>query len=187
MFKGRFSKDGKGFVFSDFFKAKLKDYMRKNPGQPFEISPILAESTRQRGWFEGGICPLFTFYQENLDHHDPKDIAKAREWLKIEFNSELVALGGVTHKVAKSTKNELNKGFLERVIDYIIENYAPPIEALDPNKYKHWKAAVYPYGGPDNYIDYLLELKVLKNMKQENTDYKDEREGPDYSRVDDNE
>lgn len=164
MFKGRFSKDGKGFVFSDFFRGKLKHYMRHNPNQPFTIEPILAESGKQRGWFEGGLCPLVAFYQEGLDHHDPKDVAKAREWLKVEFNSEIVALGGIAHKVAKSTKNELNSGFLERVVEYIVENFAPPDEALDPKKYKHWHDAVFPYGGPDNYIDYLVEIKTIKEL-----------------------
>lgn len=164
MFKGRFSKDGKGFVFSDFYKAKLKEYMRKNPNTPFEIVPILAESEKQRGWFEGGLCKLITFYQEGLDHRLSKDVKKVREWLKLEFNSDLVGLAGKTHRVAKSTKNELNRGFLERVVEWTIENYQPPLEALDPNKYKHWRDAIYPYGGPDNYIDYLVKINILKKM-----------------------
>lgn len=167
MFKGRFSKDGKGFVFSDFYKKKLVWYMRHNPNQPFELKPILIESKKQRGWFEGGICPLFAFYQNGLDHHESADVRKVREWLKVEFNSEIVALGGIAHKVPKSTKNELNSGFLERVVDYMVENYAPPQEALDPKKYKHWHDSVFPYGGPDNYIDYLLELKIIKSMEED--------------------
>ncbi len=166
MFKGRFTKDGKGFIFSDFFRQKLKFYMRQNPNQPFELNPILAESKKQRGWFEAGLCPLVAFYHEGLDHHDPKDVKKAREWLKIEFNSEIVALFGKAHKVAKSTKNELNSGFLERVVGYLVENFAPPDQVLDPKSYKHWHDAVFPYGGPDNYIDYLLEIKILENGKK---------------------
>ncbi len=167
MFKGRFTKDGKGFVFSDFYRAKLKTYMRSNPSQPFEIVPTLAESSKQRGWFEGGLCPLIAFYHEGLDHRDYKDVKKVREWLKTEFNSEIVGLFGKTHRIAKSTKNELNSGFLERVIDYLIENYSPPEEVLNPKKYKHWKDAVYPYDGPDTYIDYLLDINLLKNMAGE--------------------
>jgi hypothetical protein len=41
-------------------------------------------------------------------------------------------------------------------------NYATPIEALDPNAYKHWHDTVFPYGGPETYIGYLLELNILK-------------------------
>jgi hypothetical protein len=165
MFKGRISKDGKGFVFSDFFKVRLKIYMRQNPNQPFELKPILAESKKQRGWFEGGLCTLVAFYHEGLDHHDPKDVAKAREWLKIEFNSEIVALGGIAHKIAKSTKNELNSGFLEKIVQYLEEDGCPP-EALDPKQYKNWHDSVFPYGGPDNYIDYLLAINIIKMYKE---------------------
>lgn len=182
MFKGRFTKDGKGFLFSEFYRIRLKEYMRKNPGAPFEIKPILQESGKQRGWFEGGLCPLVAFYHEGLDHRDYKDVKRVREWLKMEFNSEIVGLLGKVHRVAKSTKNELNSGFLERVVDYIIENYAPPSEALDPNKYKHWRDTVYPFGGPDNYIDYLVEINMIKNMQET-----EHREGPDYSRIDEEE
>jgi hypothetical protein len=52
--------------------------------------------------------------------------------------------------------------FVERVIDWINENYDPPSEALDPEKYKHWRDTVFPFGGADTYIDYLVELKLLK-------------------------
>lgn len=160
-FVGRFSKDG-GMDFSDFTRAKLKSFIRENPGMTFELKPRLPESAKQRGWFEGALCPLVAFYQAGMDHHDSKDREKVREWLKIEFNGDLVAIGGKTHKVAQSTKNRLNLGFLERVTDWLIENYAPPIEAMDPKAWKHWHDAVFPYGGPDNYIDYLLERKILK-------------------------
>lgn len=181
MFKGRFSTDGKGFVFSDFYKKLLKKYMKENLGQPFEISPILIESKKQRGYFEASICPLVAFYHEGLDHHDSKDIKKVREWLKMEFNSEIVGLFNKTHRVAKSTKNELSKGLLERVVAYIEENYAPPVEALNPKSYIHWRDTVFPYGGPDNYIDYLLEINILENMENKETkELEDLREGPNY-------
>lgn len=161
-FKGRFSRDGKGLVFSDFYRAKLRAHMKANPNQPFELKPIVPESKKQRGYFEGALCPLITFYQHGMDHRDPEHVRQIREWLKLEFNGELVSIGGQTHRVAKTTKYKLNEGFLERVMDWVIENYAPPMEALDPKKYKHWRDAIYPYGGPDDYIDYLVELKLLK-------------------------
>lgn len=161
-FVGRFSKEGIGMDFSDFTRIKLKAFIKDNPGLPFELKPIIAESSSQRNWFEGALCPLIAFYQEGLDHHDSKDRIKVREWLKMEFLSDFVAIGGKTHKVAQSTSQKLNLGFLERVTDWLIENYAPPIEAMDPKAWKHWHDAIFPYGGPDNYIDYLLERKILK-------------------------
>lgn len=187
MFKGRFSKDGKGLIFSDFFRSKMLEYMRKNPGQPFEISPILAESTKQRGWFEAALCPLVAFYQEGMDHRNYKDIKKVREWLKIEFNSEMVNILGRVNKVAKSTKNELNNGFLERVVGYLQENFSPPIEALDPKCYKHWHDSIFPYGGPDNYIEYLLKtnkLKPVEKVEQKEHAF-DGTESPNYNLIED--
>jgi hypothetical protein len=160
-FTGRFSKDG-GLDFGAYTKQWLKTFIKENPNMPFELKPLLPESIKQRKFFEGAVCPLVAFYHEGLDHRDWKDIEKVREWLKIEFNGEFVNINNKIHKIAQSTKNKLNQGFLERVIDYVIENYAPPIEALDPEKYKHWRDTVFPFGGPDNYIDYLVELNILK-------------------------
>ncbi len=198
MFKGRIKQDGTGLEFSDYEKRKLKFWMLHNPNTPFQLVPTLPESDKQRGWFEGGLCPLVAFYHEGLDHRNYKDVKKVREWLKVEFNSEIISLFGKTHKIAKSTKNQLNSGFLERVVDYLIENYAPPIEALDTKKYKHWHDAIFPYGGPDNYIDYLLEVKILSKNKMDDkdlekiidadpADYGSEREGPNYALAQDEE
>jgi len=161
-FKGRFNSQGTGLDFGAYTRMYLKDFMKKNPDMPFELVPIISESVSQRGFFEGAICPLVAFYQEGMSHRNSKDVKKVREWLKIEFNGEMIQLGGKTHKVALSTKNKLNTGFLERVEDWIISNYAPPDEIFDTKKYKHWKDAVYPYGGADNYIDYLKSLNILK-------------------------
>lgn len=162
-FIGRFKKDG-GLDFGTYTLIHLKKFIKDNPGMPFELKPVLPESGKQRRFFEGAICPLVAFYQEGMDHHDSKDIDSVREWLKMEFNSEQVEIGGKVQKVAKSTKNKLGP-FLERVEYWLIENYAPPLEALNPEKFKHWKDTIFPYGGPDNYIDYLVELKALKNIK----------------------
>lgn len=160
-FNGRFKKDG-GLEFGPYIRVALKNFIKANPGMPFELLPVMPESNKQRRFFEGAICPLVVFYQEGMDHHNNKDIEKVRDWLKMEFNAELVEIGGKIHKIAKSTKNRLNQGFLDRVMDYIMDNYNPPNEAVDPNKYKYWKDVVFPYGGPENYIDYLLELKLLR-------------------------
>jgi hypothetical protein len=51
---------------------------------------------------------------------------------------------------------------MERVMTWLVENYQPPIEAIDPKKYKHWRDAIFPYKDPDNYIDYLIEIGILQ-------------------------
>lgn len=159
-FNGRFSKDG-GMEFGPIIKMKLKQFIIDNPGMPFELKPLFPESLRQRGYFEGAICPLIAFYQEGMDYHNSKCLKEVREWLKLEFNGKYVTIGTVVHKIGQSTKEKLNDGFLERVTDYVIENFSPPIEALNPESYKNWRDTVYPDGGPDNYIDYLVSLNLL--------------------------
>jgi hypothetical protein len=46
-------------------------------------------------------------------------------------------------------------------IEWLEENYATPDEATNSKKYKYWLETVFPFGGPDNYIDYLVELNIL--------------------------
>lgn len=160
-FRGRFKLDG-GFDFGVQTLRLLKKYIKENPNRPFDIVPILPESKDQRGWFEGALCPLVTFYQEGMDHHNTKDVKEVREWLKTEFNSDLVTVNGKTHKIAQSTKRKLNLGFLERCVEWVTENYAPPQEALDPKKYDDWHDRLFMEGGPDNYLDYLIKIGILK-------------------------
>ena len=85
-----------------------------------------------------------------------------REWLKLEFNSEMVRVNGFGNRIAKSTKGrDALQPFLERVIEWLQENYAPPPEAINPEEYKVWHDTIFPYGGADNYIDYLCERRIL--------------------------
>lgn len=160
-FNGRFSKDG-GLDFGPIIKNKLRKFILENPGMPFKLKPYYPESSKQRGWFEGALVTLVTFYQEGMDYRNSKDLETVREWLKLEFNGRYITIQGISHKVAQTTKHALNNGFLDRVTDWLIENYEPPLEALNPESYKNWKDTVYPYGGPDNYIDYLLSLNILR-------------------------
>lgn len=163
-FRGRFKMDG-GLDFGSQTLRLLKIFIKKNPNMPFELKPIFPESKDQRGWFEGGLVPLIAYFQEGMDHHNNEDLRKVREWLKIEFNGDLVVLGGKSVKVGKTTKRKLNQGFLERVTDWLIENYSPPVEAMDPVKYQDWKDRIYPQGGPDNYLDYLEKIGLLKKVE----------------------
>jgi hypothetical protein len=160
-FIGRFSEDG-GLSFGTYTRIDLKKFAKENPKMPFELKPLLPESEDQRGFFEGGICSIVAYFQEGMDYRSYKDRKKVREWLKIEFNSDLVALKGKTNKIAKSTKNKLNDGFLERVVDWVIENYSPPEELLDTKKYNYWRDVIFPTGKAETYIDYLKEIKLLK-------------------------
>jgi hypothetical protein len=164
----RISKDH-GLDFGERNRAIFKAYMRDNPGMVLKITPVLPESNKQRGFLEGAVIPLVTFYQEGMDHRNGDDVRRVREWLKLEFNGEMLNIGrrigsgGQMHLIAKSTKGrDALQPFLERVLEWLQENYAPPSEALDPEKYKVWRETIFPSGGPADYISYLQEVGMLR-------------------------
>src|SRR3954447_17400224 len=95
-------------------RGRLKQYIADNPGARFKLVPQLPESRKMREFLEGGIIPLIAHFQEGMDHRNSDDLARVREWCKEEFNGELVAIGGVMHKIGKSTKGrESLTAFLE--------------------------------------------------------------------------
>lgn len=144
-------------------KKMFIDFLRKNEDMRMEITSLTPESTRLRGFFEGGILPFIAYYQEGMNHRDYKDIHKVREWLKTEFNGDVVIMGGKQHRITKSTKGLL-KVFIERVLDWMGEQ-GYKIELLNPDEYKRWKEEIFPTGeinDPDNYIDFLISIGKLK-------------------------
>jgi hypothetical protein len=142
--------------------AIFLDFVRKNPNVPWRLTPVLPESGKQRRYLEGCILPLITFYQDGLDHKKTDDVRKVRDWMKLEFNSEALVMSDTVHMVAKSTKGrDALQPFLERVVGWLVDNYAPPQEALDPEFFKEWRDTIFPVGGPDNYIDYLKAQGII--------------------------
>ncbi|OJY74671.1 MAG: hypothetical protein BGP12_06875 [Rhodospirillales bacterium 70-18] len=161
-FLGRI-KPGGGLDFGERNSVIFKRYLVENPGIVLRITPVLPESAKQRRYLEGAVIPLITYYQDGMDHHSADDRQRVREWLKQEFNSETVIIGGEVRRVPKSTKGrDALQPFLERVMDWLTENYQPPAEALDPKGFKVWQDTVFPNGGPDSYIDWLRETRALR-------------------------
>lgn len=150
-----------GMDFGERNRALFGQYLKAHPGVLLKITPVLPESNKQRRYFEGAIVPLIAWYQEGMDHRNSEDLASVREWLKVEFNGQTIELGGKQIKVGKSTKGRdmLNR-FLEDVVGWLQDNYAPPVEALEPANFKQWRDTVM--DGPDNYIDWLVAEGVLK-------------------------
>ena len=44
-----------------------------------------------------------------------------------------------------------------------MENYQPPAQALDPERFKEWRDTIFPALGPDNYTDYLVSVGILRH------------------------
>jgi hypothetical protein len=154
--------DGHGLNLGQRNSAIFLDFVRKNPRVPWRLAPILPESNKQRGYLEGAVIPLVAYYQDGMDHRSSEDVRTVREWLKEEFNGQMVVLCGKAHLIAKSTKGrEALQAFLERVTVWLVENYSPPAEALDPESFKTWRDTIFPSGGPTSYIDYMVECGII--------------------------
>lgn len=145
---------------SDFNRSRFMDFLSKNIGIRFKIDPFTPESRAQRGWFEGALIPFLTYFQENMDWRDTDDRAKVCHVIKTEFNGVWATVGDKRGKVPKSTKGELNRGLIERIMDWAGEQ-GYPIEVLDPNIYKDWRDRIYPQGGAATFIEYLEEMGKL--------------------------
>ena len=155
--------DGKISVGSEYNRIRLSERLKK--GGRGHIIFEIPESRGQRRFFEGAVTPLATYFQDNLDYRDRQDILIMRDELAREFvGEETVKIKGKVRSYPRSTKGSkvLNK-LLEDSIDWLVAEYGiDQMEVLNPDKYKHWRDAIFPYGGADNYIDYLIETGRLK-------------------------
>jgi hypothetical protein len=146
---------------SEFNRSRFAQFLRDNVGVRFKIDPYTPESSKQRAWFEGALIPFLTYHQENLDWQDTDDLAKVRHWLKTEFNGTIVTVGDKAIKVPKSSKGELNRGLIERILDWAGEQ-GYSIELLDIAMYQDWRDRIYGMGGPTTYIEYLESIGKLR-------------------------
>ncbi len=147
---------------SGFARDKFRAYLKENIGLRLEISPIVPESPRQRAYYHGAVLPMWAFL-DGLDYKDVGILEQMHEIAKREFNGEIIVVNGKKQKVGKSSKGLLNSGYLERVIDYLVENYAiDPGAVLNPDQYKYFRDAIFPVSDHEDYIDYLLSTGALR-------------------------
>lgn len=162
-FNGRFSEDG-GLSFGEYYRRKLKECAKHNPGMPFELKCLLPESSKQRGFFEGAVIPLWVYLDGN-DYKSSKVIEHYRDYSKREFNADILVISKKPIKVAGSTKGKLNQGFLERVIGNLEDNYGIDSSVvLNPATYKYYKDEIYPLDTAmkyDTFIDYMRDIKLI--------------------------
>lgn len=147
---------------SDLNRDKFKNFIKKNEGMRLEISPLMPESKKQRGFYHGAVLKLWA-YLDGKDYMDSLVIKQIHEIAKLEFNAEIFILNKKEYRVGKTTKQELNDGFLEKVIDYIGENYGVDTsKVLDPKLYKKFRDTIYSFTNKyDSFIDYMVALNML--------------------------
>lgn len=147
---------------SDYSAARFRQDLKDNDGARYEIKRISAESRQQRKFYHGGVLTLWA-YLNGYDYRDSDVLEWMHEEAKREFNGKVVMRDGKPTKRGESTKGELSQGYVDRIVDYLEENYGiDRMQVLDPEHFKDFRDRVYMDGKFDTYIDYLKFLKRLK-------------------------
>jgi hypothetical protein len=163
---GTGEEDGR-ITLSRYTKADFREYLRVNGPCRITISHDLPESGKLRRFYHGAVLPLWAFL-DGKDHRDSKIIADLHEVAKIEFNGEIITVGGMARKIGRSSKGWQLQEFVERVITYMEENYGiDRAQCLNPDDYKHWRdTVVTTYSvntdAPDTFIDHLVQMGRLR-------------------------
>jgi hypothetical protein len=124
----RISRDG-GMDFGERNRVYFKSYLKAHPGVLLKITPVLPESDKQRRYLEGAVVPLATYYQEGMDHRNADDRASVREWLKLELANGACGRRGAQNRKVEWGREVLNQ-FVEDVVGWLQDNYAPSAQAL---------------------------------------------------------
>lgn len=157
--------DGGKLKMSNMVASKFAEDIAKNPKARYEVVRLTPESRNMRGYFEGCIVPLTSFYSDNYDYRSSEDNRKVREWLKGEFLGEDCTLFGKTNKVVPTSKGQLQR-LIERSLDWLLENNDVPDEATNPEYYKKWRDEIFGDGEYDTYIDFLISKNILLSNKK---------------------
>jgi len=146
---------------------KFQEWKKKKNGRRVQIGDYEYESQGQRGFFEGAVVKIATYFEDYLDYHDSKDCKYMRDWLKAEFNPVWKKIQGEMRRCPGSTKGKLNDGVVEKIINWLVDqNGIDPFKVLNPQIYKDWRDRIFPYGGPDNFVDYLVSIGDLPPKTQ---------------------
>lgn len=179
-----YSDKGKLSLGTEYNRSRFKQDLAENDGARYRIERITPESREQRGFYHGAVLPLWAFLDGN-EWHDGNVLEHYHHEAKKEFNGDFIVRAGKKERFGKSTKGALNKGFLERVIDFLEEQYGIDREkVLNPEAYKKWRDELYANGQADSYIEYMQEIGLLKGgeIKEESKeiDYPELKEMPKF-------
>lgn len=149
---------------SNYFSSKFDEEIKKDPKARWEIVKITPESKKLRRYYFS-ILKLWCYLDGN-DYKNGDLIDMYHDTAKIEFNGEMVRIGGKLRKVGKTTRNGALKAMIEPLISYLENNYGiDRAEVLNPDEYKYFMDVVYSDGKHNDFIDYLIDLRKLENKK----------------------
>lgn len=142
---------------------KARRFAMKNNGERFWLDTMLpTDSYQHRKFYHGAVLRLWVYLDGN-DFRDSDTLDDYHDWAKVEFNGEAKTINGKTHRVGGSTKGKLAKGYTDRVIDNLEEQYGiDRNRLLNPKHYKEFMDTIFMNGEFENYIEYLLFLGWLE-------------------------
>lgn len=156
-----YSNQGKLSLGTEYNRSRFRKDLADNDGARYKIERVSPESREQRGFYHGAVIPLWAFLDGN-DWRDSNTLEHYHHEAKKEFNGGMIMRNGKQEVYGKSTKGELNKGYLDRVVDHLEEQYAiKRQDVLNPEEYKKWRDEIYGLGGVDNFIEYMVEIGKL--------------------------
>lgn len=142
-------------------RERLMKFMEKNDRLRFELVPLLPESRQQRKFYHAAVLALWA-YCDGKDYKDDEVLAQMHDVAKMEFNPEIINVNGKVYKIGKTTKGKLRDGFIDKIIDYLEENYGiDRMKVLNPKDYEYFRDAIFPTSHYETYIDYLVDTKKL--------------------------
>jgi hypothetical protein len=56
---------------------------------------------------------------------------------------------------------KLNQGYIERVLDWLVQEIGGDPDLLNPELYKKYMIEIFPYTEYDTFIDYLIDIGWL--------------------------
>lgn len=162
IFQAKVNRECNGFEFpTQTGRKEFLKFLKENPHMKFSIEAIMPESKNQRRFYHGAVIPLWV-YLDGKNYKDSEVLTLYHEVAKIEFHGEIITTKRGQTRIGKSTKGDLNKGFLERVIENLVENYGiSQTLCLNPESYKYFIDFIYMNGKYDTFIDYLKDLNYL--------------------------
>lgn len=160
-FQARANKEGTGLNFAPKERIKFLEYLKNHKTIVLTIEARFPESTKQRRFYFGAVLALWV-YLDGKNYKNSDLINMYHEMAKIEFNGAVVISRGKSVRVGKSSKGELNQGFLEKVIEHLEENYGiDASKCLNPAVFKDFEDRVLMNGKYEDFIDYMKDLKII--------------------------
>ncbi len=149
---------------TEYQRKDLRQFIKDNTGKRLRlvIDMLTPESRKQRAFYHGAVLCLWAYLDGN-NYRSAEVMSHYHEVAKRQFNPGVIMIHGVPEMVGMSSKGELNDGYIEKIIDYLEDNYGiVPAKVLNPEHYKYFRDKIYGFGKYETYIEYMKDEGLLQ-------------------------